>query len=76
MPGGRGGGQLGSVPATQPTEMSPEGKVTGNGRKERMRRRNGSGVGVEMMGGIGIGKKDGKGSPKGGVGKMKKRSHV
>ena len=43
--------------------MSPEGKVSGNGRKEkRMRRRNGGGV--EMMGGIGIGKKDGRGSPK------------
>ena len=27
MPEGRGGWQLGSVPATQPTEMSAEGKV-------------------------------------------------
>ena len=52
MPGGRGGWQLASVPATQPTDMSPEGKVSGNGRKQkRMRRRNG-GIGLEMMGGI------------------------
>ena len=73
MPEGRGGWQLGSVPATQPTEMSPEGKVSGNGRKEkRMRRGNGGGIGVEMMGGIGIGKKDGRASPKAGTGKTGK----